>query len=47
MIQGKEVPKLAHDKICDIIDQGIRACVPTDIQNKTCAVIIPDDNISP
>lgn len=43
VIQGKEVPKLAHDKICDIIDGGIRACVPTDIQNKTCAVIIPDD----
>jgi len=43
VIQGKEVPKLSHDKICDIIDQGIRACVPKDIQNKTCAVIIPDD----
>jgi nickel-dependent lactate racemase len=43
VIQGKKVPKLTHDKIYDIIDQGIRACAPADIHNKTCAVIIPDD----
>jgi nickel-dependent lactate racemase len=43
VIQGKQIPKLTHDKIYEIIDKGIRASVPKDIQNKTCAVIIPDD----
>ena len=42
VIQGKKVLKLAHDKICEIIDRGIRASAPRD-RNKTCAVIIPDD----
>jgi lactate racemase len=43
IVQGKKIPKLAHEKILDIIDKGIQASVPKDIRNKTCAVIIPDD----
>lgn len=43
VIQGKAVPILGHDEILDIIDRGIRATVPEDIQDKTCAVIIPDN----
>jgi len=43
VIQGKNIPPLAHDKLLEIIDQGIQASAPKDIRNKTCAVIIPDD----
>lgn len=43
VIQGRKVPFLDHDQILTIIDQGIRAWTPGDIQDKTCAVIIPDD----
>lgn len=43
VVQGKKIPKLAHEKIYDIIDRGIRSSVPKNIGSKTCAVIIPDD----
>lgn len=43
VIQGKKVPALDHDQILAIIDQGIRAWAPKNIQDKTIAVIIPDD----
>ncbi|MBU3951242.1 MAG: nickel-dependent lactate racemase [Proteobacteria bacterium] len=43
VIMGKNIPPLPHDKICDMIDQGIRAAAPKDIHARTIAVIIPDD----
>ena len=43
VILGKEVPAIPHDRILEIIDKGIQASVPKDIQGKTWAVIIPDD----
>ncbi len=43
VILGKNTPPIAHDKLFQIIDQGIQTSAPKDIRNKSCAVIIPDD----
>ncbi|ACN13960.1 conserved hypothetical protein [Desulforapulum autotrophicum HRM2] len=43
VLTGQDVPPLDHVKIHEIIDQGIRQCSPVNINQKTIAVIIPDD----
>ncbi len=43
VIMGKNIPLLPHDRIFNMIDQGIRTTAPKDIRLKTIAVIIPDD----
>jgi len=43
VITGNDVPALDHEKVKQIISQGIRDHLPQNYQNKKVAVIIPDD----